>query len=262
VITIVAGRIGILRGGPGSWRPACPETAGRPLHVWGVSPDEIFVAGYRSYITRVHVGWCEAFATPQGYYGMTGVWASAPDDAWVVGASAHYWLPAVLFHWDGERWRETTGNLTGSPKMYGVWGAARDRVWSAGEAEEGGPGAVWQFDGTGWHGQAVPEGPGLRGVSGTSRRDVYAVGLGGRILHYDGTAWTAMASPTTADLYAVAGSAPTDLFAVGDTTILHFDGSEWSLVEGAPRAYFRSVRTTPAGAVYFGAEGQIIQAAR
>jgi hypothetical protein len=131
-----------------------------------------------------------------------------------------------------------------------------DRIWAVGELD--GAGSVWRFDGAGWRGQAVPEGLPLQGVWAASRQDVYAVGLGGRILHYDGVEWNAMASPVTADLYAVGGSAPTDIYAVGDTTVLHFDGTTWTPVDGAPWAYYRAVRAAADGTVYFGAEGQVI----
>ncbi len=65
-------------------------------------------------------------------------------------------------------------------------------------------------------------------VWGSSATDVFAVGLGGRILHYDGNTWSAQASGRAVWLKGVWGSSATDVFAVGeDSTILHYDGSDW-----------------------------------
>ncbi|MCK4237364.1 MAG: hypothetical protein KAX38_09620 [Candidatus Krumholzibacteria bacterium] len=60
------------------------------------------------------------------------------------------------------------------------------------------------------------------GVWGSGESDVFAVGLGGTILHYDGSNWSLMNSPTTKDLYDVWGSSENDVFAMGlNGTILH-----------------------------------------
>src|SRR5437763_3364970 len=57
----------------------------------------------------------------------TGIWGSAADDVWVVGAS----VPAstgTFAHWDGTTW--TRGPTQDGPALWGVWGTARDDVWA------------------------------------------------------------------------------------------------------------------------------------
>jgi len=75
--------------------------------------------------------------------------------------------------------------------------------------------AVWHYDGTSWMPMATPAGDTvLNDVWGRSGSDVYVVGDNGLILHYDGAAWTASHQGTDA-LLAVFGWAPGDVYAVG-----------------------------------------------
>jgi hypothetical protein len=55
----------------------------------------------------------------------------------------------------------------------------------------------------------------LRGVWGSSTSDVFAVGPGVTIIHYDGSTWSLMTSDTTEHLNSVWGSSSSDVFTVG-----------------------------------------------
>jgi uncharacterized protein YjdB len=73
----------------------------------------------------------------------------------------------------------------------------------------------------------------VRGVWGTSERDVIAVGDFGTALHFDGSDWTPMAGETGRNWSAVWGASANDVFAVGSdgqvhTTLMHFDGATWT----------------------------------
>jgi hypothetical protein len=58
---------------------------------------------------------------------------------------------------------------------------------------------------------------------------MFAVGDDGTILHYDGSQWSVMLTASTSSLASVWGSGPADVFTVGyDGTILHYDGLRWS----------------------------------
>lgn len=76
----------------------------------------------------------------------------------------------------------------------------------------------------------------LRGVWGSSAGDVFAVGDNGTILHYDGSSWTVMDHPGPKwVLNDVWGAAGNDVYAVGDLgLILHYDGVSWSMMENNP----------------------------
>ena len=58
---------------------------------------------------------------------------------------------------------------------------------------------------------------------GTSQGDVYAVGAGGTVIHFDGSNWSVMTTETSQVLSAVGGVAGRYVFAGGETgTILRY----------------------------------------
>ena len=73
----------------------------------------------------------------------------------------------------------------------------------------------------------------LNAVWGTGPSNVYAVGNGGIILHFDGTGWTKMTSPTISTLGSIYGFSNNEIYALG-FNLYKFDGSNWSIVNGAP----------------------------
>lgn len=72
----------------------------------------------------------------------------------------------------------------------------------------------------------------LRGLWGTSLKNMYAVGDNGVILHYDGLKWEKI-ELSDSYFYGVWGSSPFDVYVVGhpifnkDESIFHFDGKSW-----------------------------------
>ena len=72
----------------------------------------------------------------------------------------------------------------------------------------------------------------LRGVSGTSLSDVWAVGADGTLLHHDGTRWSKVPQDPNIVLQSVWASDAGQVWAVGDDgVILHSDGSTWDRIE-------------------------------
>lgn len=77
----------------------------------------------------------------------------------------------------------------------------------------------------------------LRGLSGSSADDVWAVGDGGTILRGDGARWRKVASPTPRALHGVALSGPAGGWAVGDGgTVLRWDGGAWTRLQDSGTA--------------------------
>ena len=98
----------------------------------------------------------------------------------------------------------------------------------------------------------------LLGVWGSNHSDIFAVGglLLGFITHYNGTAWSAMTVPdptihaTYWSFEDVWGTGPDDVFAVGGAQgedgsirgiVYHYDGDEWSDMEGEHPKMLRGV---------------------
>ncbi len=78
------------------------------------------------------------------YYGLSGIWASAPNDAWAVGIGA-------LLHWDGTSWSCTNPSLDFSANLSDVWGSGPSDVWVVGSA-----GTILHWDGDTW--TSIPSG--------------------------------------------------------------------------------------------------------
>lgn len=88
-----------------------------------------------------------------------------------------------------------------------------------------------------WCQETSPTTVKLHGVWAASASDVFAVGDGGTILRRVSGTWTQMTSPTTHDLLGVSGLSSSDVWASGVAvsgvgTVLHFNGTSWSLVSG------------------------------
>lgn len=75
----------------------------------------------------------------------------------------------------------------------------------------------------------LPQGNPIRGTFALGPTDVWAVGDAGTVLHYNGTAWSLVSSGVAADLYAVWASGASDVFAVGEKgTVIHWNGTAFS----------------------------------
>jgi len=79
--------------------------------------------------------------------------------------------------------------------------------------------------------QGVPEVFSVNDVWSFAPDDVWAVGSQGTVLRFDGAAWSTEQAPVTSDLTGIWGFTPSDIWACGGTSILHYDGATWSIVE-------------------------------
>lgn len=189
---------------------------------------------------------------------LAAVSGTAPDDIWAVG---HYWRgqgPDRLLaeHWDGSTWSQVRvpQGHSSSKHLFAALGdvdaVSADDVWAVGYLA--GP-VVEHWDGTAWSSVPVPPGGrSLYGVSATSARDAWAVGQAERsgrslIWHWDGATWTPVeAREGDAGFHSltdVVALSPENAWAVGAILryphvtrplFLHWDGSAWQRVSGAP----------------------------
>lgn len=234
-----------------------PDESGL-VALWGSSPRNLFAVGVNN--LAMHFDGSAWNQLDPGFVGdFTDMWGLSPNELLVSMAEP---AGGRVLHMVGSTWSELTGSFMTVPRT--VWASGLRNVLTAGDQ-----GFAARHDGQGWNivhpasdsfawldswgtattaffvGEnghvakyaasvfvegASPTGEALRSVCGFSVGDVWAVGDAGTIVHYDGTSWSLVESGTTSPLYAIAGFQG-GAIALGDHgTVLVFDGTNWSLV--------------------------------
>lgn len=111
-------------------------------------------------------------------------------------------------------------------RLHGVWAASADDVFAVGDSGT----ILRRVSGT-WTQMSSPTTNNLRGVWGLSSSDVWASGVAvngvGTVLHWNGTAWSLVSGATT-DLDSVWAASSTDVWFTGSTVVLRWNGSAFS----------------------------------
>ncbi len=85
-------------------------------------------------------------------------------------------------------------------------------------------------------------------IAGTAPGDLWVVGQGSAAWHYAGS-WTAFPVNGAASLLGAWAIATDDVWAVGDV-VTHWDGSQWSTVDGVPAATYSDVWAAGSDSVF------------
>ena len=159
---------------------------------------------------------------------LYGVWAAAPDDVWVAGASG------TMLHWNGLGWTTVPSGTTNH--LWRIWGRADDDIMAVGRL-----GAAVHYNGSAWT-QVAPSSIDWEISSTWSAGEGvwYIGGHEGRLVRWDVAAgtWTPIATGTTGSIEALWGTGPDDVWAVGgwvEPIVLHYDGTAWTLDTSVPR---------------------------
>jgi len=194
------------------------------------------------------------------YSSLTTIWAFSAGDVWAVGDR--------VLHYDGQRWSEVAGPVSGTITLTALWGLAPDDLW----ATSGSQIFRWRGQSTGWvelvHG--IPNPPTFNavwalaaddyaagggdvnweivrskggaitraytygvttGIWGAGSDDVWAVAGSGGFWHFAGSGWSKVAPDSTGgdSPGSVWGFAADDVWAAGDmSTLEHWDGAAWT----------------------------------
>ena len=205
--------------------------------VWGSAADDVYVGGNKGIVLHWNgTAWTRLPDPLPAIPGdrstiVTGVFAGAANDVWIVGTFTGSGAPANLQHWDGESWTiytrtagAWTAGTTGTvPRVSitGIWGSGAHDIWVVGGAEVGG---VAHFDGVRWTDvppPGLPTDATLVDIGGACANDVWVVGA------------------------RVTGSDPV---LQGDTfegLVYHFDGAGWTPSTGVPADLLRGVGLSP-----------------
>lgn len=190
--------------------PAGAHPSAAFMSVGGTSPDDVWVAGADPGTGGLALHWDGSqwtSLTNSSLYDLWWVHAFDADTVMFAGAGA------TILSWDGVTLtRHKTPGLA-RDTVYGLWGASPDEVWAVG-GWAGRWGFLWRYDGSEWQNVSLPDDmpldangelPALLKVWGRAKDDVYVVGGNGTILHYDGSSWSVVESGTTARLFTVTG---------------------------------------------------------
>jgi hypothetical protein len=200
--------------------------------VWAISSEDAWVGGAFGFIShRNENGWSPIERS--GLATVEDIWGSSSCDVWMVGRDAH--AGSNVIHWNCQDWSPVfTGENT---TLQGIWGTDSNDVWAVGEG-----GTIIHWDGNVWTRTESWTTASLHDVWGVSSSEIWAVGEQGTILKWDGGGWSVVAIDEYSDMCitGVWGSASNDIWAVGgseqchgDTVVLHWDGSSWSIHQDA-----------------------------
>jgi len=244
----LGGSMGTIEAFDGSsWTSEPTPAPGAIMALWALGPDDVWACAGTSILHHDGAQWTVVADTEaDGLRSTTGIWASGPQDVYVVGddaiavrwdgtattriplpessnthifgtAADDIWISGTfgLTHYDGAEWTSVDDPELGFGAT-GVWGSAPDDVWIATDDE-----SVVHYDGSVYETVEPRRFIGsIAALWGTGPDDVWSVGTAGSIGHYDGTAWEelehqAIGSPQLRQLFAVHGSSSSNVWAVG-----------------------------------------------
>jgi hypothetical protein len=167
--------------------------------------------------------WAPAMMPPRGRSAPRGVWGSAADSVWVVGAPES--PDTAIARWDGARWTPEFLGAMRPPDLAQVAGASAFDVWAAGE----GP-LAFHRAASGWEPPVVaPRGVILNGALCVTRDGaLWAATTGNAVLRFAGATWTSF-TPGLTRVRGLGCGQSDSVWAVGDGgRAARWNGAAWS----------------------------------
>jgi len=195
-----------------TWTGQASGTTQTLAKIAGRSQSDVFAVGSGG--TILH--WDGVSWKPQASGTTEMVFRVCPlpgGSTWAVG-----WNGTVLRH-DGITWSPEAVGLT-NVNLSALWANSDTDVWIGGQST-----TIWHGDGSSW----TPMEPGTSffiGAWGSSPTDVYVGSFSG-IVHWNGSSFETQTFSSWA-VNEIFGTSATNIFATGaESTIGHFDGTEW-----------------------------------
>ncbi len=164
-----------------------------------------------------------------GVKGGSALWASGPEDIWVVGThSGVGWEGAYRAHWKGQTWSsemflDRSSNYPGG--LRSVFGFASNDVWVNG---------TWHWDGSDWERRC--RNTDQSALWGTRSDQLFGL-AGARLSKFDGERWSARARVSRPEWHL--GGRGREAWAVNrDGAVLVFDGSRWRQRHGGSGEHY------------------------
>jgi len=221
-----------------TWRPSS-ITCTKVLDVFGTGPNNVYLVTWDAKCYNYDGQMWRNMRLPNtisSYYYLRGIWASSPNDVFVVGDRRRGRYKRninTILHYNGTSWSEMEHPYNDG-SLNDVWGTGPNDVFVVGQN-----GTILHYDGKFWQEETELSHYALTAVWGTGPNDVFAVGALCTILHYDGESWTEspvklqsgfdkfMKGKRGHTLYDIWGTGSNNVFAVGQDAILHYDGHVW-----------------------------------
>lgn len=149
------------------------------------------------------VSWSTVFrgATSRRF---NGVWGSAADDVWAIGADTIF--NKYAYYWNGLSWADRSATVVVNRSMNKCDGANTSNIWEVSTSI--GVGYIRKWNGASWVQQWAGGGSsGLTGVFAVDSSVVYVAGVGGRIMRTinGGSSWSTLVSGTASPISAIGG---------------------------------------------------------
>ncbi len=253
--------------GEHTWSPRQLGNAPSLFDIDVLSQDEAWAVGQDASVadpTKAGVVWrftsgSWALAGYPDVSALFAVEAISSDDVWAAGQDG------ALVHFDGTKWQKMP--VSENIHLYGLHFRAPDDGWAVGErfVVSGDPpryeAVALHYDGLSWQETTIPPGPPrLLAVYALSSQDVWAVGNLGVILHFDGEDWTVVQGQKAYNLLDLDFAGPGDGWAVGTQgTILRYLGNTWTSVASPTDATLNGVVSWPDGEAWaVGSQGTFL----
>ena len=228
---------GILHWNGLAWSQV-PSPATSPLYaVAAVSANDVWAGGTDLLHWNGQV-W-SIVPKPQGFGTAYGLTALAMNDVWAAGdgfGGPYNYGSTWAIHWDGTQWNVVYNPIAprNGSRFSAVSASSPTDVWAVGYWS-----AVAQVDPTVWHWTGpdkssapavLPQMGQFTGVWAAAPNNVWAVGYAAvppsQVVHWDGTDWSVVAIPAISATLSIAGRTANDVWVVGEGT-LHWDGGTW-----------------------------------
>lgn len=200
-----------------------PEDAADAASVWAAAPGAVFAGNALGCQRWDGQRWS---ATPCGVKGVTDIWASGPDDVWVVGTwQRSMSVDTYRAHWDGRAWKTDASNDWENVR-YEAWrsvfGFGPREVWVNG---------TWRFDGERW--TRLCKGTARSSLWGAPSGVLLGAGADG-LARFDGQAWRYTATLALSSAGFVANAQGSRLLLDGRGALGVHDGTGWTSRYTAP----------------------------
>ena len=175
-------------------------------HVWGVSDDDIWIAGN----SMAHFdGLALAVTSTPTEWGLLTAHGTASDDVWAAGCNG------TIIHWNGREWADYS--LRPWPQwdlcFRAIWAESRSSAWVTGTQ-----GLAYHWDGYTWTAvsalSSLATSRALFGVAGA----LFAADDSGSLSQWTSLNWQTLAMFTSEQSNSIWGASTTDLWVVGTGT--------------------------------------------